>query len=546
MRKVLHLAWILFKNTRSPISLGRSVRFRRILLAILFFLAISPLMVQMFSLSYHVFQSLAPIGRIDLGISFGLSAFGQMVFVFGILYVLTVYFYAHDVDYLFPLPFRPGEILAGKFLATLFYEYITAFILLAPLLFAVTFFIQWDFLYFMYALVVFLIAPVIPLSYASILVFVSLRIFPFSKRKDQWGKWGGILSILVILVLNLFFQAFSAKARMGVLSQVFLKTHGSWWAIGLRWAFGSVLASHALSHVHSFQGLLSLLGFCGMSLLIFSVFLLIGNRMYFQFLSHSETLSPTVKKLGLSQIKQLPVWITYGLKEVRIVFREPGFFIHCIVMGLIWPIFFLPVFFFPRTSNAGLDLAELYKLTHSEFFYFVPLVLGMLMSTSNAMASTFLSREGKQVFVMKYLPISFSLQMWAKGASAVTISVLGAFFWFFLFVLFVLPPLEKILASFVLIFLGVGFSVLSGMVLDLLFPKLGEESPHKVVRQNLNISLHLMINVVLAILVGTGIAIFGLSAYCFWLLFLLFLIFDFSLFAFLFKKGEKIFSQLVL
>lgn len=544
MRRVLHLAWILFKNTRSPISFGRSVHFRRILWVLLFVLAISPLMVQMFSLSCRLFQSLSSMGRIDLGISFGLSAFGQMVFVFGILYVFTVYFYSDDLEYLLSLPFRPGEILAGKFLATLFYEYVTAFILLAPLLFALAFFIPPNFLYFGYALVVFFFAPVIPLSYASIFVFLSLRVLPFSKKKAQWGKWIGILSILLIVALNLFFQAVSAKERMGELSQVVTSTHHSWWVIGIRWTFGSILASHALSHVRSFQGFISLLGFCGMSFLIFGAFLLIGNRLYFQFLSVSETISPKMKASALFRFKQLAIWKTYWLKEIRILFREPGFFIHCIVMGFIWPIFFLPVFFFQKPWNGGFFLSEISKISNTGFFYFVPLVLGMLMAASNAIAATFLSREGKQILVMRYVPVSFSMQLLAKGASALAISMVGALFWFFLFVLPVAPSFVKILASLLLLFLGAGFSVLSGMVLDLLFPKLGQEDPSRLVRQNFNISLHLMANIVLAIFLGIGIAMLGLSGSCFWILFLLFLIFDFSLFWFLIKRGGRIFSQM--
>lgn len=543
MHKVLHLAWILFKNTRAPISIGRSSRSRRVLWGLLFFFAISPLMIQMFSLSYRVFQSLSSTGRIDLGISLGLTAFGQMVFVFGILYVLTVYFYSDDLDCLLPLPFRPGEILAGKFLATLLYEYVSAFILLAPLLFALAFFIQPDFLYVVYALVTFFFSPMIPLSYASMFVFLLLRILPFSKRKAQWGKWGGILSILLVLGLNLFFQAFSATRRMGELSRMIENIQGSGWFTRIQWAFGSVFASHALSHVHSFQGLFSLLEFCGMGFLVFSAFLLIGNRLYFQLLTLPQSISSREPGWVPSQFKQRPVVWTYFLKEIRVLFREPGFFIHCIVMGWIWPIFFLPVFFFQNSPNAKGVFDEMYRVSISPFVYFVPLVLGMLMGASNALGSTSFSREGKQAFVMKYLPISFSIQIWAKGTSALAISLVGALFWFFLFAFFVSLPLGKVLPSVLLIFLGVGFSIFTGILLDLFFPKLGQDNPSKIVRQNFNITLHLMVNVGLALLVGSAIALFGLSRSCFWILFFLFLIFDFSLLGFLIKRAEKIFFQ---
>lgn len=529
-------------------SLGRSSRFRRIFGILLFVLAIFPLMIQMFSLSYRLFHSLAVVDRLELGMAFGLSAFAQMVFVFSILYVWSIYFHAQDIEYLLPLPFKPGEILGAKFLATLLYEYVTAFVLLAPLFLAFAFVIKPDFLYAIYAGIVFFMAPVIPLSYASLFVFLLFRFFPLSKKRDQWGKWSGIFSILLVLGLNFFFQTLSARERMGQLSQWILHvSHGTWISFS-QYAFGSLLASRSLVHPHSLHAFFSLLEFCLCSVLALVVFLFMGNQFYFQWLSPLRGIAGAKeKKLVLAELKNAPVWKTYWRKEMRILFRDPGFFVHCIVMGFIWPIFFLPAFFFGGSQGMSLSFQDIRHFAHTPFFYLVPLVLGMVLSASNAIASTFLSREGKQILMMKYLPIPFSTQILAKAASAFFVSFLAGSFWFSLFILLVFPPWMSIWGGWILLALGAGFSVMSGMALDLLFPKFTVENPYKAVRQNLNVYLHLIGNVVLAVLIGSGIAGAHLShSSCFWILFLLFLVFNFSFYGFLVSRGRRLFSQLIL
>ncbi|HEX9935401.1 MAG TPA: hypothetical protein VGB38_09410, partial [bacterium] len=53
----------------------------------------------------------------------------------------------------------------------------------------------------------------------------------------------------------------------------------------------------------------------------------------------------------------------------------------------------------------------------------------------------------------------------------------------------------------VMLFLGVVFSGLSGLLIDLHFPKLNWDNAYKAVKQNLNVVIHIVLNMFLAAVV---------------------------------------------
>ena len=61
------------------------------------------------------YDMLAPVGQAGMILGFGLSVVSIAIFVFGIFYVLTTFYFAKDIDNLLPLPVKPYEILSAKF-----------------------------------------------------------------------------------------------------------------------------------------------------------------------------------------------------------------------------------------------------------------------------------------------------------------------------------------------------------------------------------------------------------------------------------------------
>ena len=134
-------------------------------------------------------------------------------------------------------------------------------------------------------------------------------------------------------------------------------------------------------------------------------------------------------------------------------------------------------------SAAGIALAVAFGVT-------------MFISMANPTASTSISREGENVFVCKYLPMSYGKQIMAKALSGILITLVGLAVLIIMAIIIINPPLILIILTLVIGILGVIFSALTGIFIDLNFPKLHWENEQKAVKNNLNVIFNMLIGIV--------------------------------------------------
>ena len=117
---------------------------------------------------------------------------------------------------------------------------------------------------------------------------------------------------------------------------------------------------------------------------------------------------------------------------------------------------------------------------------FAGFALGLMMSSLNLITPTALSREGSNIFFMKYIPMSYVKQIQAKIASGLAVSLLGILF--SLIAAIIILRLHPIMIALVLVMSiqGMLFMNYLGMIVDLIRPKLVWEQEAAAVKQNLN------------------------------------------------------------
>ena len=83
-----------------------------------------------------LYDGLAPLGQQGVLVGLVITMNLTILFIFGIIYTLSTFYFSKDVEYLLPLPLKPYEITMGKFITVLVYEYLTEIVVLAiPLIF---------------------------------------------------------------------------------------------------------------------------------------------------------------------------------------------------------------------------------------------------------------------------------------------------------------------------------------------------------------------------------------------------------------------------
>ncbi len=134
------------------------------------------------------------------------------IFFFGVFYVISIFYFSKDIENLLPLPLRPSEILAAKFTVALFYEYLTEFIFLAPILIGFGIAGKAGLMYCIYSLIIFLALPVLPLIYASVITLLIMGFTSLAKNKDRFRIIGGIAAMTLAVGLNAFITKISSSS----------------------------------------------------------------------------------------------------------------------------------------------------------------------------------------------------------------------------------------------------------------------------------------------------------------------------------------------
>ena len=114
------------------------------------------------------------------------------------------------------------------------------------------------------------------------------------------------------------------------------------------------------------------------------------------------------------------------------------------------------------------------------------LPLACLFPASNLITATAVSREGRNIYINQYLPVKYQTQIMAKVISGMIMGLVGMIMMVTVASFFVNWSAHLWLMLSAVSILGIVFSSLSGMILDLNYPKLLWDDETKAVKQNMN------------------------------------------------------------
>ena len=169
----------------------------------------------------------------------------------------------------------------------------------------------------------------------------------------------------------------------------------------------------------------------------------------------------------------------------------------------------------------------------------------MFISVANATAPTAISREGESIFISKYLPISYRVQILSKVLSAFILNIVGLIVLVIFSAILIKPPVYLIMIIVVVGVLGIIFTCFSGILIDLNFPKLHWENEQKAVKQNMNVLVNMVVGAAIA-----GLSIFliiklGLGLWtAFGVLTAIFAILDIVLYKVICTVGVRLFGNI--
>jgi len=440
----------------------------------------------------EIFPSFKAVGAEISILSIALSAISFVVFTFGIFMILNIFYFSTEIEYLLPLPLKPSSILSAKLFVAMIYEYLIIIMFYLPVVLGYGIADKSGVLFIIYSLIIFLILPVIPLVMASIINIIIMRFTNLGKHKEFTKVLGGIFGLFLILGINFYTQSKAMNFENPQDMVSLLSNKNSLINLTTKIFPLSKFGSLSLLNSGNFNGIINLLIFIAISALIFMVFVILGNGLYIKGVigiseAPSKRIKMTKEKMRREVVSGSP-FISYFWKEIRLLLRTSIYFLNCILMNFIWPVFILIPLFTDKNAMKSFTMLRTAVNSDKVIAYVLIGVFAFMIfiSSSNVIASTAISREGKYFYVNKYIPLSYKTQIMAKVFSGVFISYIGVLLVFIVGEIILRLSLGTLLIMIIISPIAVLYPNLLGIIIDLINPKLKWDSEQKAVKQNIN------------------------------------------------------------
>ena len=469
-------------------------------------IALSAPFATMVAGSYDTFHS---IGQEGMLLSTILFSGASIAFFFGIYTVMNVFYFSNDVEEILPLPFKSSEIVFGKFVSVLINIYIYTGILVLPLIvYGVV--SKASFIYYLYTIIVLIITPILPMVLASLIFMALMRFTSLSKHKDAFRMFSGCLSLTLIVAFNFFSNNSSKNMNSGEIISTMTKDNNLMDSItGV--FITNKFSAYGLLYNNELRGLLYILIALILSVVIFILYYYIGGKLYLKgIIGISESYSKRENVLegekatrliqNNSQIKALI------MKDIKVIFRTPQFFINCVAM-----LFYMPAII-GIAMLSGRQLSDLRNLLIFDTKWYGIVIAGAFISGSICVISggagmTALSREGKDFMISKYIPVDYKTLIHSKILSSLCINEIGAIIVAIVLILLKVSPPLFILGTLCAIG-GILLITLLGIYIDFKSPRLEWEDEKAMFKNNyMPLLIMLFVSIIGSLLVSIAFII---------------------------------------
>lgn len=459
----------------------------KILLALVSLFIILPFVVVSGLFIYTVTNSLVEYNYETIGLEFMCILLCVFTFIFSFNVILNELYFTGDIENLLPLPLKPREIVGAKIASIFCAESLVQLLVIFFSVIGFFFALGLSFKNFLLGIIGMITLPMIPIIYCSIISLLIMSFTRFIKNKETIRKVG-LVFVLAVLMLFVYF--------LGALQNFDLELYIEGFVNGDQ-TFLHVMRG-ILPHINLFIDILvtgsirSLLLYILVNIGFIVVLLGLADVCYFKGvvgLSSKDTESKKSSSNILNNIKVENPTNSYFKKEIFTLFRTSSYFLNCILINFIWPIF---VYVICKLKFPDLTLSKLKNLVTSTdnntliiIFMFV-IGVSILLPALNSIASSSFSREGKNFYFMKYIPMDYSNQVYVKLLVSFIIAFIGVNVFSLIFYLVIGLKVSTAFIFLIISFLAILFICSLGIIIDSINPKLVWDDELNALRENSN------------------------------------------------------------
>lgn len=497
--------WLLFRALTKNTKMFGFTKNRLLNVVLLLFIAISlvPFVAMLGFGTAGLYRQLAAISQEGLLVALILVAMNISMFFFGAIYILNVFYFSKDIENLLFMPFKASHILMAKLLTVVYYEYIFVGFFYVPIIIVYGVVSGGGVTFYGLALAIGLLLPFIPLILAALIVMVIMRFTNIGKHKELVRLFAGIAVLAVTLGFNIGIQTMAGGNIQTQDMIGLMTTNNGLMAYISRFFPGVSFSALALSSNDFITRWQNFAIYIGVIYLGIIIFLWVANRIYFagavglsdisakrQRISEADWERNSRKQGMLQSVIQ---------REWRLLLRSPVYFMNGVLTSVLIPgIFVLLYVILPNNDEQMQAFVQLLQFDEEgSITLAIIFAVGIALSGMNGVTSTAITREGRGVVFLRFLPVKTKTFYIGKGFVGMVLGFIGTLF--VMGVLYVMEVSPVILGiGIILAALGVAISAQSGLCIDMLHPKLDWDNEQQAMKQNMNVLINMLISALIA------------------------------------------------
>lgn len=451
--------------------------------------------------SYIMTEALTAAGSPLNGLLAEIHIMSAFSIVFGVLVIFQILFFSSDREHLVPLPFRSHEILAAKFSYAFFAESIMEFLVLFSMF--VGFFLSygWHPVGILTACAATFLIPLLPMVYCALLGLIVMSLLKNIKNTNLLHQLSSLILLAFVALFLLSFRNLSGITIENYVNS--LAGNTNLFVEVLNKVFFTVpFLLYALEK----NSILALIMYLLLSMVAVAVLLFAGHFLYPICLYSVAALGTGKKELHLSTIKlkkRTPFFACLQ-KELRVLTRTKAYSVNCVFINLLWPILIVLAFSVGKNKDTMVHFLSLYQSGNAKAGLFVTLgiiTMTFLATAMNTIASTAFTREGAHLSLLKYIPVPYKIQVYAKAFVSILITYPA------ILLCLILLTINLSLSLWSFVYYGITtlciiiLTTVLGMVLDSAHPHSTWDDEYSALRGNLNAFFDMAIVMVVSFLV---------------------------------------------
>ena len=492
-KKIFSLTKVLLKNSFQRYN-ENSKKTSKIGKILLYVVLVAYLMGIFGFLSYGLITTMQQVQQEAMFIGVFLLGLALLTIIQSIISATNVFYFSKDLEYILPLPLKPNEILISKLNVILVTEYIM------ELLFAVAPIAVYGILtsagvmFYIISLLVLIIFPIIPILIATFIIMIIMSFSRGVKNKDRFRLIAPLLGIVLALVLS-----FSLSGTSEITDEELINAITQANSMVEMISDKLPIIKPAINAIVN-SDFIEFLKLLVITAVVYVIFILIGNKLYFR--GAVGTLSSGTKKgknITTNDIRNSSVGKSYVTKEFKMLFKNPIFFVQCVLPSVLMPVVFLGIFIVSISSNNSQESIKQFQNVLGSFIE-TPIGLAIVLSITEFLTSmlyiapTAISRDGQNAIFMKYIPVPYYKQLIYKGIPSVVFGTITSIIVIGFVYVIAAPSVLFLLTVFILNLVLLILQTILMELVDLKKPKLEWSTEYAVVKQNLNLLWPFVLN----------------------------------------------------